>query len=94
MIRSMTSEARYRRDDALPFQEIQGQTVIVRPAGQELHQLDETATFLWNRLERPRTAADLAEALCEEFEVSLEDAERDIRAFLADLEKKGLARRA
>jgi len=87
----MRPERRYRRDDTLPCQEIQGEAVIVCPARRELHQLDPTATFLWNRLDRPRTAAELAEALCEEFEVTPEQAERDVRAFLADLERKGLA---
>ena len=90
----MDPEARYRRDGELPFQEIQGQAVVVSPARQELHQLDEVATFLWNRLERPCSVADLAGALCAEFEVDPERAERDVRAFLADLEKKGLAARA
>jgi len=90
----MAPEPRYRRDETLPFQEIQGQVIIVRPAGQEFHQLDETATFLWNRLDRPRAADDLAEELCEEYEVSPEDAARDVRSFLSDLEQKGLARRA
>jgi hypothetical protein len=87
----MTTEARFRRDDALPFQEIQGQAVIVCPARLELHQLDEVATFLWNRLERPRSAADLAEELCREYEVDPETAGRDVRAFLDEIEKKGLA---
>ncbi len=90
----MDKAERWRRDDALPFQEIQGQAVIVCPARQELHQLDETATFLWNRLERPCAVADLAEALCGEFEVEPGQAERDVRAFLTDIEKKGLAVRA
>lgn len=90
----MPKDACYRRDESLPFQEIQGQAVIVCPARQELHQLDEVATFLWNRLDRPRSAADLAAALCEEFEVEPGQAERDALAFLADIERKGLAGRA
>ncbi len=90
----MAAEARYRRDDALPFQEIQGQAVIVCPARQELHQLDEVGTFLWNRLDQPRSAPELAAALCEDFEVEPVQAEKDVRGFLAELEKKGLAGRA
>lgn len=90
----MARPSRYRRDDTLPCQEIQGQAVIVCPARRELHQLDETATFLWNRLDRPRSAAELAEILCGEFEVDPERAERDVLAFLGELERKGLARPA
>lgn len=82
---------RLRRNDTLPCQEIGGRAVIVCPARRELHQLDETATFLWHLMDRPRSVGELAEALCEEFDVDPERAERDIRSFLGDLERKGLA---
>jgi hypothetical protein len=86
----MDKDIRYRRNETLPFQEIEGQIVIVCPARQELHQLDGTATFLWNLMDRPRSATELAKALGEEFEVEPEPAERDVRAFLDDLDQKGL----
>ncbi len=90
----MAGEQRYRRDDSLPFQEIQGRAIVVCPPRREIHELDETATFLWNALERASTVRELAMALCEEFDVEPERAERDVRAFLAELGKKGLAVRA
>ncbi len=81
---------RIRRDPALPFQEVEGQAVIVAPARRELHELDEAATFLWAQLARPRTVEDLVEAVLEEFEVDRAAAEKDVRAFAAALEEKGL----
>lgn len=81
---------RYQRDARLPFQEIQGQAVVVVPAQRELHEFDETATFLWAQLALPRTITDLAAALCAEFEVDPAVAEADIRDFLRSLEEKGL----
>jgi hypothetical protein len=90
----MPDEARWRRDAKLPFQEIQGQAVVVVPARRELHQLDETATFLWGALSKESTVADLAAALCGEFEVDEATAEKDVRAFLESLEEKGLVVRA
>ena len=84
------SDVRYQRDLRLPSQEIQGRAVVVVPARRELHELDETATFLWAQLARPRTVGDLAAALCEEFEVDVEAAAGDVRGFLKDLEGKGL----
>lgn len=86
----MGDEARWRRDARLPFQEVQGQVVVVVPARRELHQLDETATFLWGVLAKESTVADLAAALCGEFEVEDKTAEKDAREFLASLEEKGL----
>jgi hypothetical protein len=85
----MANEPRYRRA-GLPFQEIQGQAVIVAPAKRELHEFDETATFLWSVLAKDVTVADLVAALCGEYEVDEATAEKDIREFVATLEQKEL----
>ena len=91
---SAPAEVRFTRDARLPHQEVQGQTVVVAPARREVHELDETATFLWSALARERTVADLVASLCEEYEVEAADAEQDVRGFLALLEEKGLVVRA
>ena len=85
----MANEPRYRRA-GLPFQEIQGQAVIVAPAKRELHEFDETATFLWSVLAKDVTVAELVAALCGEYEVDEATAEKDIREFVATLEQKEL----
>jgi len=85
---------RYKRDGRLPHQDVQGQAVVVAPARPEVHELDETATFLWSALARERTLADLVGALCEEYDVEEKAAEEDVRQFLALLEGKGLVLRA
>jgi len=85
----MSVEARLRRG-GLPFQEIDGQAVVVVPSRREMHELDETATFLWRELERERSVAELVGALCGEFEVEPDRAEKDVRAFVARLEEKGM----
>ena len=85
----MANEPRYRRA-GLPFQEIQGQAVIVAPAKRELHEFDETATFLWSVLAKEVTVADLVAAMCGEYEVDETTAEKDIREFVATLEQKEL----
>jgi len=87
------SEPRYKRDARLPFQEVQGQAVVVAPARREVHEFDETATFLWSVLARGRTLAELVAALCEEYEVDGKTAEADVRAFLELLEARGLVLR-
>ena len=83
-------DVRICRDPRIPFQEIQGQAIIVVPARRELHQLDETATFLWSALKESRSVRELSESLCREFDVDAERAERDVRDFVASLEEKGL----
>ena len=88
------SEPRWRRDVRLPFQEIQGQAVVVVPARRELHEFDETATFLWAELAKDRTVAQLVESLCDAFEVEAGVAESDVREFLGGLEERGLVVRS
>jgi len=90
----MAESPRFKRDVRLPFQEIQGQAVVVVPSRRELHELDEVATFLWAQLSKERSVADLVAALCYEFEVEAGAAESDVREFLSGLEAKGLVLRA
>jgi hypothetical protein len=89
----MAAEIRLRRE-GLPFQEIDGQAVVVVPSRREMHELDETATFLWRELERARSVAELVEAVCGEFDVEPDRAEKDVRGFIVRLEEKGLVVRA
>ena len=86
----MESERHYRQDTRLPSQEISGQSVIVVPAQSEMHLLDEVGTFLWLELRRSRSASELVASLREEFEVGLDQAQRDVDVFLAMLIEKGV----
>jgi hypothetical protein len=86
--------SRLRRNTGLPFQEIEGRVVVVAPARRETHQLDELGSFLWAQLSRPRSIEDLVETVCGDYDVDAELAGRDVRAFVAELEEKGLVTRA
>lgn len=90
----MPAEPRFKRDVRLPFQEVQGQAVVVVPARRELHEFDESASVLWSALARERTVAELVAVLCEEFEVDASTAEKDVREFVTSLEEKGLVVRS
>jgi coenzyme PQQ synthesis protein D (PqqD) len=92
----MGDEARLKRNGKLPFQEIDGQAVVLDPAKTESHELDEVGAFLWRELERSRTVAELVEAVMAEFEAEVgpDRVEKDVRAFVARLEEKGLVVRA
>ena len=52
--------------------------------------MNDGATVLWERLEEPATVADLRAELRSEFDVEAAVADRDLRAFLADLEAADL----
>jgi hypothetical protein len=56
--------------------------------------LNPTGSWMWQRLAAPQTATGLAQDLRKRFpSVSLEDAERDVNAFLADLTQHAMVAR-
>jgi hypothetical protein len=54
-----------------------------------LFSLNETGAFLWQQLARPRSVAQLAAALTEEFEVGEEQALEDTRTLVQQLLDEG-----
>lgn len=64
--------------------------VAVSPKARTLHELNETASFLWRLLEHPRTLLELEEHLVREFEVDAGEAARDVRDFGEALVELGL----
>jgi PqqD family protein of HPr-rel-A system len=81
----------WRREDALPFQRLDEETIVVDPRSREVHLLNETAARIWELLETSSSVDELVEALGEEYEgASPEDLRREVEAFLGDLGAKGL----
>ena len=72
--------------------EIAGDTILV-PWGKTVYDsnglfaLNELGTFLWDRLPQAETEEDLVAAVLEEYEVTREEAARDIADFLAKLKE-------
>lgn len=72
--------------------EIAGDTILV-PVGKSvfdsngLFVMNELGTFLWDRLPAAKDESELLAAVLEEYEVSPEEAAKDIREFLERLKK-------
>ena len=72
--------------------EIAGDTILV-PVGKTVYDanglfvLNELGGFLWERLPQTENAEQLCDAVLEEYEVSREEAARDIAEFLDKLRK-------
>lgn len=52
--------------------------------------LNNVATAVWNHLETEKTVNELAQTLTTEFEISVEECQKELLKFLPDLEEKGL----
>ena len=78
-----------RTDESLSAT-LDGEAVLLQPEAGMYYGMNEVATLLWERLEEPATVADLRAELRSEFDVEAAVADRDLRAFLSDLEAADL----
>ena len=75
--------------------EIAGDTILV-PVGKTVYDsnglfvLNELGAFIWEILPKTETEAEICEAILAEYEVSPEEAARDVEEFLQDLKKLGI----
>ena len=78
------------------------QGVIARRSDEELllldtvadriHQLNPTAGFIWEKLAEDRSDAQIAQMLCDEFDVSPDQARADVEATVRLVSRAGTAR--
>lgn len=80
-----------RASDAA-FRQVDEAMFIVGAGTGRMVMLNETGTVLWAYLDRPRSLSELADKLCEDFEVDGAEAARDCRAFVEQLGARGLVR--
>ena len=86
-----TKPQSWRRAEALPFQRLEEETIVVDPRSREVHLLNETAARIWDLLETASSVDQLVEALGEEYEgATPEQLRHEVEAFLGDLGGKGL----
>jgi hypothetical protein len=78
------------RKPGVPWQVLDGIAVIVAPAQQQAHELDEVGTFLWNLFDGEHSIADICTELCETYDVNESVAMKDIESFIGKLQREGL----
>jgi hypothetical protein len=74
---------------------IAGETLIIPVAGRvgdldAIYTLNEVGSRIWDLIERPTTVVRIADVLSREFDVSSEEATRDVLEFLDLLEARRL----
>jgi len=78
------------RNPQLAWREIDGEILIISPEDSQVHELNETAAFVWNRADGVRSVEEIAAELTAEFDVTIESARADIADLIAQLADKGL----
>jgi len=65
--------------------EVNGETLVLDPRAEVIHQLNPTATFIWQQARSGNSTERIAAALTQEYAVELEIADRDVATTLARL---------
>lgn len=88
------SEKRWRRNPHVVARRVGDDTILV-PTGRDavalrcLFTLNDTGSFIWERLASPSTFSQIGSALVEAFDVTPEKAREDLGRFLEELAGKG-----
>jgi hypothetical protein len=79
------------RADNVVKEVVDDRAFLLDARGVEMIVLNPVGTMVWDALDRPRDASAIAASLVDRFvDVSLEDLERDVEAFLEELRDAGL----
>jgi hypothetical protein len=79
--------APHKRNPDVSWRSIEGQAVLIHNRLGEIQVLNEVGTYIWENLELDPEV--LARNIAEQYEVSQEDAERDLHEFLSALRESG-----
>ena len=60
----------FRRKDGIEASAMQEESILFDPASNRFCLLNQTAAFIWERLESPVTEAELAAAVCDAFDAA------------------------
>lgn len=76
--------------DNVLFQEVDGEAVLLSLDEGCYYGLDELGTRIWKLLDQDLDNEQVVAAIVEEYDVTPEQARRDLDRFLGDLEQSGL----
>jgi hypothetical protein len=85
----------YVRSQAVVSRRVAGETLIVPVRGKvgdlaSIYSFNESGSLIWQSMESPKSVAELISAVQQEYAVSYEQAERDVKQFLSDTLSVGL----
>jgi len=86
----LEATARIARRDGVIAQRLLDETVILDPEAGTYLRLNPSGSWVWDRLDEPRSVEALAQALAGEFGVEQSRARTDVTAFARDLAARGL----
>ena len=80
----------YKIAPRMAWRVIEDKAYVFDPQSSELHELSETATFIWLAIDRGEETQTIASTIADEYEISPETALKDVLKLLGEFLKKGL----
>jgi hypothetical protein len=70
------------------------QALLLDPKADEIQLLNEVGSFIWSKIiEKRHSISDILKAIIASFEIDIENAQKDLMAFLNLLESKNMIKR-
>lgn len=91
---SMSLSTRVARNEAIIFTELDDTVVMMDAEEGRYYELDPVAASVWALLERDKSVAEVCEALEKQYDVAPETCREDVLAFVEELTRLGVVRRA
>ena len=87
-------ENRYRRSENVIFRKVADETILVPIKGNVadlnfIYTLTKVAAFIWGKIDGRRKLIDIKETIMAEYDVSSDDAEKDLLELIGQLEQIG-----
>jgi hypothetical protein len=89
-----STHSTYQTNPEIAFREIKGQLLFLRPDDRQLYTTNDTGRFIWQGLVRKTPVEKLIRLFQKQFGLTEDAATRDVRKFLAELEKRKIIVRA
>ena len=85
----------FTKSDDLATRDIAGETIIVPVKNNvgdlnSIYTLNEIGTFIWRLIDGTTSITQIVNAICEEYDVLSEEAEKDVHTLISFLEESGL----
>lgn len=89
------AQSTFVRSQSVVARVVAGETLIVPIRARvgdlaSIYSFNGTGSLIWKLLDAPRTAAELAMAVAEEYQVEVSQAERDVMEFVNEMKAVGL----
>jgi len=79
-----------RQNQDTPTRTIEGEAVVITPDDSQLHNLNLTATHIWERANGEHALEDIFQEMIETFEVEEKELREDILEFINESQSKGM----